>query len=109
MYVADNSFKRQTDDHKKRDNNLGIYKYLKYKVYHIVYLIFGKKLSWRECPEIQETVFEANKILDVEGISRRLDMMEKLLWNRFDANYLLMMALQKPGTIGMVNHKRLTL
>jgi len=74
-------------------------KYLNYRLHYIVFLVLGKKLRWGDCPEMQETIYEAKKMLDVEGMYRRIEMMEKAVWYRFDLNSLLINTLQKPDTI----------
>ena len=93
LHVSENSFNYDTDGYKVREKDLGMF----------------KRMKWGDCPEMQETVFEAKKMLDVQGMYRRLDVMERLLWNRYDTHYLLAMTLQKPDTIETVSRKRLTL
>ena len=109
LHVSENSFNYDTDGYKVREKDLGMFKYLRYRAYYIIYLLTGKRMKWGDCPEMQETVFEAKKMLDVQGMYRRLDVMERLLWNRYDTHYLLAMTLQKPDTIETVSRKRLTL
>lgn len=99
LHVAENSFNYDTDGYKIREEDLGMFKYLRYRLYYIIFLVFGKKLKWGDCPEMQETIYEAKKLLDVEGMYRRLDMMERAVWYRFDFDCLLMNTLQKPDTI----------